>query len=98
MWLRRRQAAVWFRKVTNRSVTYTLFEDGLSATSELGMNKVQWAAFQGIMKHRDFWLLVISPAQYTLLPLAAVPQSALDLLERSIGGTRYPAKSATKRD
>ena len=71
-----RAIADWKRLQGEAPVHYTLDDDKLRASSNLGATELKWNVFQGLFEHSDFLLLTMGRGVHLTLPRPHLPVEA----------------------
>jgi hypothetical protein len=90
----RRVIAAWKKTQGSEPVHYSVTEDTIKATSNLGSAEVKWVVFNELYEHRDYLLLSMGRSGHLTLPLADVPDEAEALIRRQFAMLNLPTKRA----
>jgi hypothetical protein len=87
-----KQIDKWADRQGSAPVTYTIGDGSIEATSESGANKLRFAVFEKLEIQKEAVLLYYSRMGALTLPLAQVPQEALDLLVAKLSLHNIPIR------
>ncbi len=68
-------------------------ESSFTVTSEIGSATLHWAAIQEIWRFDDYWLLLLSKAQFITLPLSCVSAEMQTFINARVQASRARAES-----
>ena len=74
-----------FRQMQNPEARLTLGEEQFTLTSDLGSATMPWSAITEIWQYPDFWLLLFSKSQFSVLPLNGVDEQVRAFITEKAG-------------
>ena len=79
-----RQSISCLRKMKVPTGQFTLTEENLTVSTELGSSTLPWSSIESLSEQDGFWLLYISPTSALTVPIATIETTALDFLRQKI--------------
>jgi hypothetical protein len=67
-----RSALQKLRDMGTPQATFVADESSFTVTSEIGSSNLRWSSVQAVWRFEDYWLLLLSKAQFITLPLVGV--------------------------
>ncbi len=62
-----------FRRLKSPSATLSVNRELFTVTSDLGSSTLKWHAVTELWRFPEFWLVMLSKAQFVTLPLSGIP-------------------------
>ena len=73
-----------FRRMRTPEATFEPIADGFRVASDTGLAEIPWAEVKELWQFPDFWLVLLSPAQFMTLPTADLDEGVRALLIEKI--------------
>lgn len=89
-----RAIAAWKIKQGDAPIHYSLDEAVVRARSNLGAMELKWTTFRELVEYQDCLLLCLSSTNHLTLPLADVPEAAVELIRQKFRELNLPIKRA----
>jgi hypothetical protein len=83
--IRMRQSETVLSKMKTPDVIFTFSDKGVHWRSDLGCSELCWAAFDEILKFKEYWLLVYSKSGYLNLPTICLTEDIKKLIDLNCG-------------
>jgi hypothetical protein len=74
-----------FHQMQNPEATLSLGEEQFTVTSELGSATMPWSAITEIWQYPDFWLLLFSKSQFSVLPIKGIDEQVRAFITEHTG-------------
>jgi hypothetical protein len=74
-----------FRQMKNPEARLSLGDAQFTLTSELGSATMPWSAITEIWQYPDFWLLLFSKSQFSVLPLGGIDEKVRAFITERAG-------------
>ena len=75
-----------FRRMRTPEATFEPAADGFRVASDAGLAVIPWGQVRELWRFQDFWLVLLSPAQFMTLPTADLDEGVRSLLIEKIKG------------
>lgn len=82
--LRLRISYDFIRKSKTPAVKIVFDDEGISTESELGSSKINWQAFDDLLKFPDLWLLTYRKSGYVTIPLDQISPECQMFIEQKL--------------
>lgn len=69
-----------FKALQNPTITFSIFQDKFSLSSELGQGEWPWSAIQQIWRYSNTWLIFLTHNSYATFPLESISQEAQNFI------------------
>jgi hypothetical protein len=73
-----------FRRMRSKEATLTYDENTFTLSSDLRSSTLPWSSIKQVWRFDEFWLLLLSRAQFMTLPLDGLDESTRDWIVRTV--------------
>lgn len=81
----RRQSLSIFRKMRDKTATFTFTGSGIGTEADTGKAEIPWERIEKVLQFPDFWLFSVAKGSYFTLPIASVPAETRAFILSKIG-------------
>lgn len=72
-----------YRALKDPTITFTVYDEKFSLSSELGQGEWPWSAITEVWQYKDTWLVFLARASYATFPLSAItPEAQAFIIEK----------------